>query len=182
MLVQALTLSYIGLVAAHTGCGGHDISRRNFGGHLISRQSTVNSTAQSIDPTVECTAYSYQPVMDIKANFPAIWQTASIVSTDTAAQELFATINATVNTKLPGSGPHGTPDGNWTSFTYPPTDTDCWWTYRECTTPANDTGLPADITTMPEPETWGFGFDDGPNCSHNALYDFLQENDQRATM
>lgn len=28
----------------------------------------------------------------------------------------------------------------------------------------------------------GYGFDDGPNCSHNAFYDFLEENNQKATM
>jgi hypothetical protein len=28
----------------------------------------------------------------------------------------------------------------------------------------------------------GYGFDDGPNCSHNAFYDYLQQNDQKATM
>lgn len=26
------------------------------------------------------------------------------------------------------------------------------------------------------------GFDDGPNCSHNAFYEFLRENKQKATM
>ena len=35
---------------------------------------------------------------------------------------------------------------------------------------------------MPEPMTVGYGFDDGPNCSHNAFYDFLEQNQQKATM
>lgn len=35
---------------------------------------------------------------------------------------------------------------------------------------------------MPEPLTVGYGFDDGPNCSHNAFYDFLEEQQQKATM
>lgn len=51
-----------------------------------------------------------------------------------------------------------------------------------CTQPKPETGLKADITTVPEPETWGFGFDDGPNCSHNALYEFLKQEKQKATM
>ena len=65
---------------------------------------------------------------------------------------------------------------------YTAADPDCWWTWQGCTTPAASTGLSADITTVPEPLTWGLAFDDGPNCSHNALYDFLLENDQKATM
>lgn len=28
----------------------------------------------------------------------------------------------------------------------------------------------------------GYSFDDGPNCSHNAFYDFLQSQNQTATM
>jgi len=28
----------------------------------------------------------------------------------------------------------------------------------------------------------GYGFDDGPNCTHNAFYDFLASQDQKATM
>ena len=28
----------------------------------------------------------------------------------------------------------------------------------------------------------GYGFDDGPNCSHNAFYDFLASQNQKASM
>jgi hypothetical protein len=28
----------------------------------------------------------------------------------------------------------------------------------------------------------GYGFDDGPNCTHNAFYDFLASQNQKATM
>jgi peptidoglycan/xylan/chitin deacetylase (PgdA/CDA1 family) len=49
------------------------------------------------------------------------------------------------------------------------------------TTPKHP-GLPADIIDLPEPRSFGIGFDDGPNCSHNAFYEFLRENNQRATM
>jgi hypothetical protein len=111
-----------------------------------------------------------------------VWETATIQASDTEAQSIFATINATLNANLPNDLPHGTTTGNWTGVSYNSTDPDCWWTWKQCTTPAASTGLPADITTVPEPETWGLGFDDGPNCSHNALYDYLQEEDLRATM
>jgi peptidoglycan/xylan/chitin deacetylase (PgdA/CDA1 family) len=28
----------------------------------------------------------------------------------------------------------------------------------------------------------GYGFDDGPNCTHNISYDYLQSQNQKATM
>jgi len=42
-------------------------------------------------------------------------------------------------------------------------------------------GLPPDVATVPEPSTLGYGFDDGPNCSHNVFYDFLASQNQKAT-
>ncbi|KAL7420139.1 chitin deacetylase [Cryptotrichosporon argae] len=193
MLALALLAAATPLVSAHAGCGSHEIGRRNPGGKLIpkrepawntmtKRQNTETSVAAEDDPTTECTAYSYEVVTDIKANYPTIWDTATIVAGDTVATELFATINASVNAALPNDLPHGTTTGDFTGVTYNSTDPDCWWSWHQCTTPAADTGLPADIVTVPEPMTWGFGFDDGPNCSHNALYDFLSENNQKATM
>lgn len=38
------------------------------------------------------------------------------------------------------------------------------------------------MSSVPEPKTIGYGFDDGPNCSHNAFYDYLQSKNQKATM
>ncbi|KAH9979228.1 hypothetical protein BGW80DRAFT_1275700 [Lactifluus volemus] len=51
----------------------------------------------------------------------------------------------------------------------------------KCTTP-KITGLSADVSSVPEPQTMGYGFDDGPNCSHNAFYDYLASVNQKATM
>lgn len=31
-------------------------------------------------------------------------------------------------------------------------------------------------------DTWGLTYDDGPNCSHNAFYDFLQQQNLKASM
>lgn len=56
------------------------------------------------------------------------------------------------------------------------------WTRTRCTTPKDDTGLKGDITTMPEPNTWGLGIDDGPNCTNTKLYDFLKQNNQKASL
>ena len=51
----------------------------------------------------------------------------------------------------------------------------------KCTTP-KQTGLPADVSSVPEPKTIGYGFDDGPNCTHNIFYDYLASQNQKATM
>ncbi|EIW68334.1 chitin deacetylase 2 [Tremella mesenterica] len=170
-------------VEAHTGCGGHEIGRRNPGGRLIERAPTdEESAASSLDVTYECTAYSYAPVLNIKDRYPTIWQAAYILPDDTEAQTLFASINATLNEKFPNIKPKGTSTGDFTGVAYNATDPDCWWTWHQCTTPNQSTGLPPDIISTPEPGTWGLGFDDGPNCSHNALYDFLRDQQQSATM
>ncbi|WWC65509.1 uncharacterized protein I303_108127 [Kwoniella dejecticola CBS 10117] len=185
-------------VLGHRGCGGHEVMRRNPGGpvinnaaelrslqsrRLVQRQVTDEaSAAQSTDPSTECTAYSYEPVTSIKSSFPTIWETATLVSGDTEAASLFATINSTVNSKVPNIKPKGTSTGDFSNVGYNATDPDCWWTWRQCTTPESSTGINADHTTVPEPDTWGLGFDDGPNCSHNAFYDYLRDQGQKATM
>ena len=38
------------------------------------------------------------------------------------------------------------------------------------------------MASVPEPNTMGYGFDDGPNCSHNAFYDYLESQNQKATL
>lgn len=60
-------------------------------------------------------------------------------------------------------------------------DPDCWWTASGCKKPKHS-NIPQDLYQCPEPNTWGLTFDDGPNCSHNAFYDFLQQNNLKATM
>ncbi|KAG0738656.1 hypothetical protein G6F59_006647 [Rhizopus arrhizus] len=60
-------------------------------------------------------------------------------------------------------------------------DPACWWSATQCTKPKSQ-NTNADIVNCPEPETWGLTFDDGPNCSHNAFYDYLQQNNQKASM
>lgn len=42
--------------------------------------------------------------------------------------------------------------------------------------------IPVDVYQCPEPSTWGLTFDDGPNCTQEVLYDFLKEQNQKATM
>ena len=60
-------------------------------------------------------------------------------------------------------------------------DPDCWWSINKCTKPKAK-GIPEDLDRCDEKSTWGLTFDDGPNCSHNEFYDFLQKEKLRATM
>ena len=135
-----------------------------------------------LDPAEECTGYNYQPASSLTSGLPSIWEIATLVDADSEATQLFSEVNSTLNSKFSYISPRGTTSGDFSNVNYPSNDPACWWTNGKCTTPAANTSLPADLTTVPEPKTWGFGFDDGPNCSHNALYDFLQEQQQQATM
>ena len=153
----------------------------SFSGFVIfSPQADISCT----DPSYECAYYSYAPVTALKSQFPTPWieSGADLVAGDTEAMALFQTINQTVNSKFPNIKPKGQTNGDFTGVGYNASDPDCWWTWHQCTTPPSATGLSPDITIVPEPLTWGLGFDDGPNCSHNALYDALQADQQKATM
>ncbi|KAJ7734491.1 carbohydrate esterase family 4 protein [Mycena maculata] len=144
-------------------------------------RTTESGEAAITDPSTECTAYAYAPVTAAKANFPEIWTpVTAIYPNDTAAYAKFTAMNASI----PDISPKGTMAGDFSNFTptYPATDPDCWWTYHQCTTPSAASGLSPDVASVPEPRTLGYGFDDGPNCSHNAFYDYLTENEQKATM
>ena len=55
------------------------------------------------------------------------------------------------------------------------------WTAHQCTT-LKLAGLPSDVASIPEPITMGYGFDDGPNFTHNIFYDYLQSQNQKAAM
>jgi len=129
------------------------------------------------DPVAECTAYYYAPSGSQISLFPPIWQTAFILPNDTAAQAKWSSIAGSI----PNIAPKGGTDGNFSNVTYTASDPDCWWTYDKCVTPKL-AGLPVDVYNVPEPKTLGLGFDDGPNCSHNAFYDYLTSQQQKATM
>lgn len=154
---------------------------------LLSSLSAVSaqsegSVATLEDPTQECTYYDVpiRDTMNATNTWPQLWEIATIPPADTEAQALY---NALLPS-IPKIAVKGTPDGNFANFT--PTydgvnDPDCWWTYKQCTTPKLK-GLQADIISIPEPNTYGLTYDDGPNCSHNAFYDFLRDQKLRATM
>ncbi|TIC72956.1 glycoside hydrolase/deacetylase [Wallemia mellicola] len=140
----------------------------------------AESAALIQDPIEECTSYNVPMVDEIKPNFPPIWEPAVIVEGDTAAQNKFNEIKQVLPSNIK---PKGTHDGDFSKTlpSYDVSDPDCWYTFNKCTKPKVE-GLSDDITNLPEPETWGLGFDDGPNCSHNKFYDFLSENELKANM
>ncbi|KAG2002341.1 chitin deacetylase [Coprinopsis cinerea AmutBmut pab1-1] len=129
------------------------------------------------DPIHECTPYYYPPVDSRLSSFPPIWEPAFILPGDTNAEAKWDSIAASV----PNISVKGTPAGDIRDVRYSEKDTDCWWTYSKCVSPKHE-GLPNDIADVPEPHTLAYGFDDGPNCSHNAFYDYLQSQNQQATM
>ncbi|KAF8546037.1 hypothetical protein OG21DRAFT_1264723, partial [Imleria badia] len=137
-------------------------------------RTTEQGEAQITDPTTECTPYYYAPVSEAIAagKFPPIWTPATIVQGDTNALAKYQSIQSQIPNIPPNGNQPGSLEGDWTGVTYPANDPNCWWTYTKCTTPKLP-GLPPDLTAVPEPDTLGYGFDDGPNCSHNAFYDFL---------
>ncbi|TFY73368.1 hypothetical protein EWM64_g10644 [Hericium alpestre] len=142
-------------------------------------RTTEQGEAQITDGNQECTPYFYAPSGNAIHNFPPIWTPATILSNDTEAMQKWQNISSSVPTNIQ---PKGTNQGNFTGVNYDiANDPDCWWSAHQCTTPKL-AGLAPDVSNVPEPKTMGYGFDDGPNCSHNAFYDFLQQQNQKATM
>ncbi|PWN41028.1 glycoside hydrolase/deacetylase [Ceraceosorus guamensis] len=138
--------------------------------------------AQIKSETEACTPYSIPEVANIKGQFPTIWQTADLVPGDSAAQSVWQNIQS--QNIIPADiKPKGTPNGDFSSFTptYDHSDPDCWWTFDNCVKPKHPK-IPVDVYQCPEPSTWGLTFDDGPNCTQEVLYDFLQQQNQKATM
>lgn len=83
------------------------------------------------------------------SQYPTNWQPATIVNGDTNAQAKYESIQS----QIPNIQPKGTQpasiSGDFSNFSYPSTDPDCWWTYDKCTTPKL-AGLPPDLIVAPE--------------------------------
>ncbi|SNX84414.1 related to Chitin deacetylase precursor [Melanopsichium pennsylvanicum] len=149
---------------------------------LKARATTEPEAAALTNPTDECTAYSLPEINAISSQFPEPWSNATILSGDTEAQTVWNNIKASgiIPTSIT---PKGFVNGDFSSYTstYSSSDPDCWWTYSGCDTPKHS-NIASDLVQCPEPDTWGLTFDDGPNCTHNAFYNFLEKNNQKATM
>ncbi|GAA5825744.1 hypothetical protein JCM3770_007097 [Rhodotorula araucariae] len=138
------------------------------------------SAAAITNPAQECLPYSYPPVAALIAGgaFPPIWEIANLSTAQPQVTALFQSLNSSI----PNIAPKGTPAGNFTTVVYDGTvDPDCWWTYKQCHTPKAE-GVQPDVYDLATPNTWGLTYDDGPNCSHNAFYDYLESQNQKATM
>ncbi|KAH9018837.1 chitin deacetylase [Lactarius hengduanensis] len=131
---------------------------------LAQDHSSEQSEAQISDPNLECTPYYYAPSGQFVNTFPPIWQPATLLANDNRWPSLGQLNGSTINVTYDSVN-----------------DPDCWWSIRQCTTPKL-AGLSPDVSSVPEPRTMGYGFDDGPNCTHNAFYNFLSSQNQKATM
>jgi peptidoglycan/xylan/chitin deacetylase (PgdA/CDA1 family) len=132
------------------------------------------------DPATECTYYQSEFTFP-KGEYPTNWLVATSGTNTTAEfQQLYNSIDWT---KVPNIAPNKL-DANgalvMTSYNVAQ-DPYCWWSASGCTKP-KAANINPDIYQCPEPETWGLTFDDGPNCSHNAFYDYLLQQNQKASM
>ncbi|KAI8374243.1 uncharacterized protein BYT42DRAFT_499497 [Radiomyces spectabilis] len=133
------------------------------------------------NPTAECTFYQ-SPYTINQAEWPTVWQiaTSNGMNNTDEFKKVYNAIDWTKAPKIPvrkmtaagGLDMQGYDTAN---------DPDCWWSTSQCVKP-KIAGVNPDIYACPEPDTWGLTFDDGPNCSHNAFYDYLEEQKQKASM
>ncbi|GAA5885827.1 hypothetical protein JCM5296_000156 [Sporobolomyces johnsonii] len=172
-------------VSSSSHSHSHASSAVNAAATTQSSSGAAGRTTEAGEATItnaneECTYYNYPPVTAIIGTYPAIWQTADVSQTGISDYDksLFNALNSTI----PDIAPRGTRAGDFTGVVYDGNaDPDCWWTYNRCTTPKL-AGLEEDVTKCNQPNSWGFTLDDGPNCSHNAYFDYLQSIEQKATL
>ncbi|OBZ86107.1 Chitin deacetylase [Choanephora cucurbitarum] len=167
-----------------------DITASNYYNSLTSQIDPKNisipsiTQTSSLDVTTECTYYSPESTLvNIStSDFPTIWETATTNGMNTSAE--FTALYQSIDwTKAPNISVRTfTSSGGLDTSSYQAsTDPDCWWSASTCTVPKHE-GINADIYKCDEPETWGLTYDDGPNCSHNAFYDYLQQQKLKASM
>lgn len=136
----------------------------------------------SYDQTAECTYYQPETFTLVASEWPTIWETATSNGMN-ETQEFKDLYNSLDWSSAPNISVRTLNADNSLNFNgYDESaDPDCWWSASTCTQPKHP-NINADIYACPEPETWGLTYDDGPNCSHNAFYDFLQQEKLHATM
>ncbi|GAA5912815.1 hypothetical protein JCM8208_006435 [Rhodotorula glutinis] len=143
-------------------------------------RTTEQSERLILDPNQECAAYGYEPVNDIMPSYPPIWATGTM-QFDGVPQDATDMFNS-IKAGIPNIAPRGTRAGDMTGVVYDDNaDPACYWTETRCTTPKLK-GLEPDVTRCQEPNSWGFTLDDGPNCSHNAYFDYLESIKMKATL
>jgi hypothetical protein len=154
---------------------------------LKSRANTEQSVAQAStsQEAALCNASPPNSVTSLMSNYPALDTIADILPGDSQALAIMQAINASgiipTDVAIKGTAPGSHQGLNIMSGYDYQKDADCWWTATTCAKPKHP-GLLNDITTCDEPHTWGYTFDDGPSCSHNALYDFWATNNQKVSL
>ncbi|GAA6052100.1 hypothetical protein JCM3770_006631 [Rhodotorula araucariae] len=183
-MLSTTALTAVLLPTVTLACHDHlRIERRAFNaarGVSAGPTGAAASRATILNAVPECTYYNYPPVNDIIDSYPEIWVTADISypTVPSEATSLFESIKA----GIPAIAPRGDRAGDFTGVVYDgEKDPDCWWSYSRCTRPKLKT-LSNDVTQCREPNTLGFTLDDGPNCSHNAYFDYLQSIEMKATL
>ncbi|KAK0554323.1 hypothetical protein OC861_000621 [Tilletia horrida] len=139
--------------------------------------------AKVTDDRIACNYYYLPDVANIQNNYPTPWLNgattgATLLSSDSEGQSVWKSISSGIPNIPVRSGAQGVLNFNGYNQQQDP---DCWWSASQCHTP-KQSGIPQDVYNCPEPSTWGLTFDDGPNCTHNAFYDFLEKNNQKATL
>lgn len=155
---------------------------------LAARAAPSNAAdmAKVMDPNQACKPYGVAASQTLANTYPKSDQIASIQENDQDAQAIWSEIQKSgiipqnVQVKKGVQNHMGISQQQSNSYDVS-NDPDCWWSASQCTKPKAK-NIPADIYNCEEPNTWGLTFDDGPNCSHNAFYDFLKKQNLKATL
>ncbi|KAI9011892.1 chitin deacetylase 1 [Phycomyces nitens] len=170
-------------VAAYAFMGTNAAAVTNYTSSTDPTKITIPDIPQttSLDPAAECSWYS-SPYTINAAEWPSSWTIATSNGMNTSKEftALYNSIDWKSAPNIPVRKLSATGGLDMTGYDTA-TDPDCWWSATQCVKPKT-AGINADIYDCPQPNTWGLTFDDGPNCSHNAFYDFLEEKKQKASM
>lgn len=151
-------------------------------GITVASQSDFNHI---LNVNIQCAPYKLPEIDDLmrKTKFPPVGQIASIPEGDTNAQDAFDNIlkSGIIPPDVPVKEDNDDNHASVNQDGYNATDPDCWYSATQCTKPKHQ-NLTMDLTTCPTPSTLGFTVSDGPNCSHNALYDSFVQNGIKATL
>ncbi|WFD19136.1 hypothetical protein MCAP1_001359 [Malassezia caprae] len=151
--------------------------------HARDETPTMSSWAKKKGAKQECKDYSLPSSAKLQKIYPHGNKIANIVDGDNEAQSLWKEIQSSGIIPSQVKVKKGTEDhmGVKNDGYDADSDPDCWWSASGCTKPKAK-GLSKDIYECPEPHTWGLTFDDGPNCGHNEFYDYLKDNQLKATL
>ncbi|KAI8343781.1 chitin deacetylase [Choanephora cucurbitarum] len=188
MHIKTLTISVA--IAKLIAFASADVNISTYYQSLESKIDPKNATVPSIDqttsldPSVECKDYTPDSSLIAinRSEFPESWSIATSNGRGDSAEftSLYNSIDWTKAPKISVRKTKSNGDLDDSGYDYD-TDPDCWWSASTCTVPKLADVNP-DIYKCDEPETWGLTYDDGPNCSHNAFYDYLQQQKLKASM